>query len=521
MNPENDTPQFSHQKVSLRQINNFKGEYIHEFNNFHPIRQQYRILYKHIKRAKNTRIGQVHKFSDWLKHRGKEEISLYQLLRELPIQGYAEWFKEYLEPNQRFDSSGNLIGVEGEDLYWPGPISILGATAGTTLGKKKIIPFSDQMVHEGNQAAMCFISNYLDRKEKSQLLQGNFFYVATPSPIRNDKDKFYIGDRYAITTAFGTFLSRIFGFPAQMIDPGVDFKGRCGEMVQALISNKYITGLCGRPDWLDRILEDVLSKTGHTYFDDIHPTFEGIVYGGNSPAQYLESLRGKFRKHIEFMEMYPTTEAGMVGFQLVDEDRMRFTPFYGVFFEFEDSDGVVVPIDGVQTDREYSLIVTTGAGLWRYRLGDKIRFHSTDPFTIEYVVRDDSLSCLDHEIGERTLHQVIEELQKQNWVGLRRFHVGTDDALSRHVWIFELNRYTAIRDGLSMAIDEGLMSLHDGYRDYRQRDKWNEPLIISFTADLWDRVVSGLANGQPTSSRLPVILRPEMIPKILDQAGIE
>jgi hypothetical protein len=520
MNPQTDVPKFSHQKISLRQINNFKGEYIHEFNQFHPVRQQYRILYKLIKGAKNTRVGRTHKFSDWLQHRGREEISLYELLRELPIQGYDDWYKEYLEPNQRLDADGNVIGMEGEDLFWPGPTSILCATAGTTRGTKKIVPFSDRLVHEGNQAALHFISSYLDRKEKSQLLQGNFFYVTTPCPLRNKTDTFYVGDRYAVAKAFGTFLSRIFGFPARTIDRGSNFNDRCGNMVRDLVTHKYVTGLCGRPDWLDRILEEVLVHTGKEYFDDIQPMFEGIVYGGNSSAQYLESLRGKFRKRIEFMEMYPTTEAGMIGFQLVDEDRMRFTPYYGVFFEFEDAEGAVVPVDGVETGREYSLIVTTGAGLWRYRLGDKIRFHTLDPLTLDYVVRDETLPCRNHEIGERTCHQVIEGLQKHHWAGLHRFHVGADGGSARHVWIFELDRKSALRDGLFGAIDEMLKDLHGGYRESRQSGSWNEPLVISFTPDLWDRVVSGLADGRPTSSRLPVVLRPEIVSGILTQVGM-
>lgn len=515
-----ESPRFSHQQVSLRQLHNFKGAFTHHYDSLEPIREQYRILHKLVKRSRTTEIGRRFGFGGWLASSEKEKKSLYELLQTLPIQTYDLFYETYLKPHLVFDDRGNPMVLDVSDLLWSGGGNVFCTTPGTTLGRKKIIPYSDDLVHQSNESAMHFISSYLIRREKSQLLKGNFFYLESSPRSRRLTNNYYVGSRFEVTTKFGTVLSRVFGFADQWVDPAQDWESGSEVLVQDLLGHKYITGLCGRTDWLDRILEQVLVKTGKSYFDDIHPAFEGIVHGGVSSFQHLESLRGKFRRPVEMLEMYPATETGTLGFQMVGEDRMRFTPYFGVFFEFEDEQGNVGPIECVTTDREYALIVTTCSGLWRYRLGDRIRFHSTDPLLIEYVVRDDPLPCAEIRIGERTCHEAIQGLQGKNWFGLRRFHVGADLRNHRHVWMFRLDRLSALRDGLGSAIDLELKERDPGYRAEREAGKWNEPLVVSFTADFWDRVTTHLAGSRPTASRLPVVLRGETIPLILNLAGI-
>jgi hypothetical protein len=43
------------------------------------------------------------------------------------------------------------------------------------------------------------------------------------------------------------------------------------------------------------------------------------------------------------------------------------------FFEFIDSQGAAIPMEDVREGEEYEIVVTTAGGLWRYRLGDRVR----------------------------------------------------------------------------------------------------------------------------------------------------
>ena len=55
---------------------------------------------------------------------------------------------------------------------------------------------------------------------------------------------------------------------------------------------------------------------------------------------------------------------------------------HGVFYEFEDSKSKITDISGVKLNRDYALIISTFSGLWRYRIGDTIKFVSLNPYKI-------------------------------------------------------------------------------------------------------------------------------------------
>ncbi len=62
---------------------------------------------------------------------------------------------------------------------------------------------------------------------------------------------------------------------------------------------------------------------------------------------------------------------------------------YGIFYEFIPMDAYgtlqqrVIPLSDVKLNTNYAVIITTNAGLWRYKIGDTIRFVSLSPHRIK------------------------------------------------------------------------------------------------------------------------------------------
>ena len=66
------------------------------------------------------------------------------------------------------------------------------------------------------------------------------------------------------------------------------------------------------------------------------------------------------------------------------------------YFEFIDETGGVHPVEALGRDQTYEVVVTTGGGLWRYRLGDRVRvtgFAARTP-SLQFVGRAGNVSDL-------------------------------------------------------------------------------------------------------------------------------
>lgn len=66
---------------------------------------------------------------------------------------------------------------------------------------------------------------------------------------------------------------------------------------------------------------------------------------------------------------------------------------YGVFYEFIPMDTYgtphekVIPLWDVEVGKNYAIVITTNAGLWRYLIGDTVRFTSIAPHRLKITGR--------------------------------------------------------------------------------------------------------------------------------------
>ncbi|MDX2097200.1 MAG: GH3 auxin-responsive promoter family protein [Leptolyngbyaceae cyanobacterium bins.59] len=78
-----------------------------------------------------------------------------------------------------------------------------------------------------------------------------------------------------------------------------------------------------------------------------------------------------------------------------------------VFFEFESADGTLHLLHQLQSDQIYSLILSQKGGLYRYRIGDRVRVTSwyRDTPCLEFVGRDQTVSDL---VGEKLQEEFVQ-----------------------------------------------------------------------------------------------------------------
>lgn len=123
-------------------------------------------------------------------------------------------------------------------------------------------------------------------------------------------------------------------------------------------------------------LRQVLAKQGSLYLKDLFPAARlvGTWQGGSCRLAY-EKARKHFLSDVVFQEVGYVASEGRMGVPM-SFGTGELPSLFDYFFEFQevDSDGdaleKVLTLDQIQNGKEYLIIITTPAGLYRYRMHD-------------------------------------------------------------------------------------------------------------------------------------------------------
>jgi hypothetical protein len=480
------------------------------FNLQDPLEAQRRLFRELLGKAANTRFGREYGFA--LLMNVPFEGAYLHYKRRIPIRSYQEFMRDYFYRGQPASSSGRSA-PDLDDLTWPGPIRKFCETSGTT-AQTKFIPFSDQMFAENRRAALDMISCYLAAHPQSQILNGKILYMSGSTSLTRVKDGVWSGDMSALTLRFRPWYLTPFVEPGPEIS-ALPWDEKLQAMAEMLLRDDTIRVISGVPPWIILLLRRC-GEIGGRPLRELLPNLELIIHGGTSITPYRSEFETLFDGSLpHLLELLPSSEAFMA-FQQPGEAQMRLTPYYGVFFEFvrfEDLDGQgrpapyadAAPLEQVEVGQRYAVILSTCSGLWRYHIGDTIRFSSTSPHFIEFTGRDRFLDKLEEKVTQGEVEQAVADLNRCSGWNVREFMVGADIAARRHQWVL------AVRDGnlntsdAIQVLDATLCGLNADYAAFRGQGRIKAPDVMLMPEDgiyHWSQVERGKLGGQ---SKIPHI----------------
>jgi hypothetical protein len=317
------------------------------------------------------------------------------------------------------------------------------------------------------------------------------------------------------------------------VEPGAEisalpWKEKLQAMAELLLRDDRIRVISGVPPWIILLLKRCM-EIGGKPLRELLPNLELIIHGGASITPYRNEFETLFDNHLpNLLELLPSSEAFMA-FQQLGEAQMRLTPYYGVFFEFvriEDLDSQgrpapyadAVPLERVEIGQRYAVILSTCSGLWRYHIGDTIRFTSTSPHLIEFTGRDRFLDKMEEKVTQGEVEQAVANLNRNDRWNVREFMVGADTQSRRHQWVL------AVQNDMDVVVaaktlDETLRSLNADYAAFRNQGRINSPDVMCVPEDgiyKWSQVERGKLGGQakiphidptPDSSMIKSLIR--------------
>ena len=425
----------------------------------YPVDVQEELLLKLITKAKDTEFGKRLQF---------DTITNYKEFSErTPIQKY-----ETLEPLIERCRKGE------QNLFWPTKIKWFAKSSGTTNAKSKFIPVSDEAIEFCHmKAGKDMLCLYINNNENAKLFTGKGLRLGGSSAVYQDNNS-YFGDLSAIIIENMPFWADFSSAPKQEVALMSEWETKMEAIIDETI-HENITSLVGVPSWMLVLLNRVLEKTGKSHILEVWPNLEVYFHGGVNFNPYREQYKNLIpKKDFRYYETYNASEGFFAIQDRNGSDELLLMLDYGIFYEFipmdyyhgENSDAI--PLSQVKKDVNYAIIITTNSGLWRYLIGDTVRFTSTEPYRLKITGRTK------HHInvfGEELIIENTEEALKaacfKTNSEIKDYTVGPifmkGKEQGAHEWIIEFNKAPEDIKFFTEVLDNALKNCNSDYEAKR------------------------------------------------------
>ena len=425
----------------------------------YPIDVQNELLEHLLHTAKNTEIGKQYDFAS---------ISTYREFAErVPVTSYED---NHLQIDRARKGESNI--------FWPTPIKWFAKSSGTTNSKSKFIPVSsDSLEHCHYAASKDLLCMYLNNNPDANLFLGKSLRLGGSKELYKENATVY-GDLSAILIDNMPFWAEYSSTPNNEVSLMADWELKMQAIVDQTI-RENVTSLAGVPSWMLVLLNNVLESTGKSNLFEIWPNLEVYFHGGVNFDPYIEQYNAILPKeNFRYYEIYNASE-GFFAIQDRNANKELLLMLdYGIFYEFIPMDTYgsasekVIPLEQVQVAKNYAIVITTNAGLWRYKIGDTVRFTSISPFRIKVTGRTKHhINVFGEELiienAEMALKQASKHTQCEivDYTAAPIFMEGREKGA--HEWIIEFKTPPKDLSLFTKSLDSALMDVNSDYQAKR------------------------------------------------------
>ena len=407
---------------------------------------------------------------------------------------------------------------EGErDILWPGNVRWFAKSSGTTSDKSKFIPVSYEGLKQihyrgGTDCVTC----YLTLNPKSRIFSGKSLVLAGSHAPNLNTPNSLVGDLSAILVENAPKPVSLTRVPQKKVSLLADFEEK-RDLIARITMTQNITNLSGVPSWMLSVLNRILELSGEQTLDNIWPHLEVFFHGGVAFTPYREQYKNIIRlPNMHYLETYNASE-GFFGVQndFLDPALLMMVD-YGVFYEFipleqlGKADAEIVPLWGVEPGINYAMVISTSCGLWRYLIGDTVKFTQKNPYKFVITGRTKHfINAFGEELivdnAERGLEQacIATGAQVTEYTAAPIFM--DEHAKCRHQWVIEFAKRPDSIEEFAAILDRSLQAINSDYEAKRYKDITLQPLeIIEAKPGLFDQWMRerGKLGGQNKIPRL-------------------
>jgi hypothetical protein len=438
-----------------------------------PLDLQYDSLGQLIEAGRDTEWGRTYGYADF---------KSYETFRQrVPISTYEEMVP-FIERM-----------MQGEQqVLWNSPISWFSKSSGTTNARSKFIPVSKEALEQCHMmGGKDMISLLIHNKPDTKIFEGKGLSIGGSLSSDTMNSRMLMGDVSAVVMKNLPIWAQMIRTPSLDVALMGDWDQKIEKMALET-SQENVTSILGVPTWTLVLIEKILEITGKQSILEVWPNFEFLVHGAVAFGPY----RDLFQTHVfpssevRFLEIYNASE-GFFGIQddLNRPDELLLMLDYGIFYEFipmqetgEELDSIV-PLELVELGINYAVVITTNSGLWRYKIGDTVRFTSVHPYRVKISGRTK------HFINAFGEELIIENAERAVAVACRESGAEMKDYTAApvymdggkrgsHEWVVEFSKAPKDLRTFAAVLDQTLREINSDYDAKRSYDLVLGPPVV-------------------------------------------
>lgn len=440
---------------------------IHEVELFmkYPHEVQKEVLSKLISTAKNTEFGKKHDF---------ESIkTLGDFKAKVPLANYETLFP-YIE---------RLMKGE-QKILWPSEIKWFAKSSGTTAARSKFIPVSQEALDDchykgGKDMISIYVNNFPDTKvfTGKTLAIGGSHQINTLDKNSNSR----YGDVSAVIMKNLPFWAQMTRTPSLETALMENWDEKVKKMARET-ATENVTNITGIPTYAIVLIEEILKNTGASNILEVWPNLELFVHGAVAFTPYKELFKKLIpNPAMRYLETYNATE-GFFGIQdRPGSDDMLLMLDYGVFYEFipmeffNDDEPKAIGLDEVEVGKSYAIVISTNSGLWRYVIGDTVKFTTLAPYRIKISGRTKHfINAFGEEVVIENAEQAVARACEATHATIANFTAGPqyfgEAQKACHEWVIEFNEAPNDLGTFEKILDDTLREVNSDYDAKRNKD---------------------------------------------------
>ena len=432
---------------------------------------QLSVLKRLLSKASDTKWGRQHAYSN--------TSSYESFVQHTPVNTYED-LKGFIDEMRQGKA----------DLLWPGKVKWYAKSSGTTNDKSKFIPVSKDGLHNTHYAGGTdCVTWYLRNNPKSRLFDGKALILGgSHAPNYNQKNSL-VGDLSAILIENINPLVNLVRTPKKETALLSDFEIKRTRIAQEAIK-KNVTNLSGVPSWMMSVLNRVLEISGANNISEVWPNLEVFFHGGVAFNPYREQYRHLIPSEgMHYMETYNASE-GFFGLQDDPTDpAMSLMVDYGVFYEFIPMDEFdnehpsTLPLWDIEVGKNYAMVISTSCGLWRYLIGDTIKFTQKNPYKFIITGRTKFfINAFGEELIVDNAEKGLAEACAQTGAQVLEYTAAPvfmdEHGKCRHQWLIEFSKEPEDINTFARILDQALQKITSDYEAKRYKDITLQPLEI-------------------------------------------
>lgn len=462
-----------------------------------PIGAQREVLQDLVTHGQYTELGRKYGLDN--------TFTIRQFKERVPIHDY-ELLKPYIERMMQGE----------ENLLWNTPVSWFAKSSGTTSDKSKFIPVSEESLEDCHfQASKDVLSLYYRQSEGSDLLTGKGLIIGGSHQISQLNEEISYGDLSAVLLQNTPIWANWIRTPDLSIALMDEWETKIERLAEATITED-VTSIAGVPTWTLVLIKRILAITGKTTLREVWPNLELYIHGGVSFAPYRSQFQQIIGEGCQYLEIYNASEGFFAAQDRLGEEGMLLFLNHGIFYEFLPMEEIgklqptTIGLQEVEVGKTYAPVISTNGGLWRYLLGDTIRFTSIYPFRVVVNGRiKQFINAFGEEVVVDNTDQAIRLACEDTGAVLTDYTAApiyfSEQGNGAHEWLIEFSRPPYDLQIFTEKLDASLQSINSDYEAKRYKSiALGMPSVRALPPGLFNRWLKskGKLGGQHKVPRL-------------------